>query len=397
MDLTITSEALENNFTIKLDGRLDSNSAASAEKTLSELCEPYPDAAIIIDAENLEYISSAGLRVLLKLKKQHSDIKVINVNNEVYEVFEMTGFLDIINISRRMRKFSVEGCELIGQGGFGKVYRYDGDTIIKVYRPEVSLDYIKRERECSRIAFKNGLPTAIAFDVVLVGDSYGVMYELMDADNLMSTILKHPDQEDTYIEKYAELAKQIHHQEMEGNELQPASEIFRSSMEPLSKWLTAEEIEHYDKMIDLIPHRNTLVHGDFHEKNVLVRNEELELIDMGDISIGHPLVELGCVYSTHIVLSQPVIGVSKEKGKELWEKFVKDYFGDLKPDTKERLEKVLSWIAALRRLPFLCMTANPGEKKELDAFVNSTKQQIFTNEEQLRSDFAALDAELFTN
>ena len=84
-------------------------------------------------------------------------------------------------------------------------------------------------------------------------------------------------------------------------------------------------------------------------------------------------------------------------GKELWEKFVKDYFGDLKPDTKERLEKVLSWIAALRRLPFLCMTANPGEKKELDAFVNSTKQQIFTNEEQLRSDFAALDAELFTN
>ena len=121
MDLTITSEALENNFTIKLDGRLDSNSAASAEKTLSELCEPYPDAAIIIDAENLEYISSAGLRVLLKLKKQHSDIKVINVNNEVYEVFEMTGFLDIINISRRMRKFSVEGCELIGQGGFGNV------------------------------------------------------------------------------------------------------------------------------------------------------------------------------------------------------------------------------------------------------------------------------------
>ena len=70
----------------------------------------------------------------------------------------------------------MEGCEVIGQGGLGMVYRYDGDSIIKVYRPEVSLDYIKRERECSQLAFTNGLPTAIAFDVVLTSqyfDSWG--------------------------------------------------------------------------------------------------------------------------------------------------------------------------------------------------------------------------------
>ena len=116
---------------------------------------------------------------------------------------------------------------------------------------------------------------------------------------------------------------------------------------------------------------------------------------MGDISIGHPLVELGCVYSTHIVLPQLVIGVSKEKGKELWDKFEKAYFGDLDSETRQRLEQVLGWIAALRRLPILCMTAKPGEKKELDAFVEETKQQIFIDKEQLRVEFEALNKKLF--
>ena len=381
---------------IKLDGRVDSTNAPELEKEIFDLCEKNPDVKVVVDAENLEYISSAGLRVLLKLKKERKDVEVINVSNDVYEIFEVTGFVDIMKIRRRLRQFSVDGCKMIGRGGFGKVYRYDPETIIKVYRPEVQMDYIERERECSSIAFKNGLPTAIAFDVIRVGDSYGVMYELMDADNLSSVIQSNPEQEDEYVRKYAELAKMIHHTKMEKGSLQPASEMFRSSMAPMGRWLSEEEIRHYDEMINVIPERDTLIHGEFHEKNILGRGGELEMIDMGDISQGHPLVELGCIYSSHLVFAEKVVDMPAEKGKEIWEKFLKYYFGDLKEETRKRLDRVMVWVAAMRRLPFLCMSLDPETASHLGFVIDKAKEEAFIDPESIKEEFAVLDKELFS-
>ena len=253
------------------------------------------------------------------------------------------------------------------------------------------MDYIERERACSQVAFKQGLPTAIAFDVVRVGDSYGVMYELMDADNLASTILNHPEEEDIYIKKYAELAKMMHNIEEKPGTLQPASEIFRSSMAPMSNWMTEEEISYYDSLIDVIPTRNTLIHGDYHEKNILVREGELEMIDMGDISQGHPMIELGCVYCSHSVFAERVIGMTPEKAMEVWNKFLLYYFGEIKEEVKPSFERVLTWIAAVRRLPFLCLS--PLSTKEL---IDSVKAEAFTDIDQIKKDFVILDQELFS-
>ena len=390
MSISISETITNDTLTIRLDGRVDSNNASIAEKEIFDICEKNPTEKVVLDLENLEYISSAGLRVILKLKKAKKDLVVINVNNDVYEIFEMTGFTDIMTINRRLRRFSVEGCKMIGQGGVGKIYRYDPETIIKVYRPEIQMDYIERERQCSQIAFKQGLPTAISFDVVRVGDSYGVMYELMDADNLASVILENPEEEDAYIKKYAELAKMVHSIKEKPGTLQPASEIFRSSMAPMSKWLNEEEIRYYDSLIDVIPKRDTFIHGDYHEKNIMVRDGELEMIDMGDISQGHPLIELGCLYSSHSALAERVIGMSTEKAMAVWEKFLFYYFGNLNPEVRTTLDRVLTWISALRRLPFLCMS--PYSTQEL---IDSVKAEVFTDIEAIKKDIAVLDQELF--
>lgn len=391
MSLQVSGTMEQDCLTIKVEGRVDSTNAPHLEKEIFDLCEQNPCEKVILDVENLEYISSAGLRVVLKVKKAKKDCEIINASNDIYEIFEMTGFTDMMKISRRLRRFSIEGCKMIGQGGVGKVYRYDPETIIKVYRPEIQMDYIERERSCSQVAFKQGLPTAIAFDVVRVGDSYGVMYELMEADNLASTILNHPQEEDIYIKKYAELAKMMHNIEEKPGTLQPASEIFRSSMAPMSNWMTEEEISYYDSLIDVIPTRNTLIHGDYHEKNILVREGELEMIDMGDISQGHPMIELGCVYCSHSVFAERVIGMTQEKAMEVWNKFLFYYFGEIKEEVKPSFERVLTWIAAIRRLPFLCLS--PLSTKEL---IDSVKAEAFTDIDQIKKDFDILDQELFS-
>lgn len=82
---------------LKIEGRLDTITAPDLDKQISEL----EIKGLVLDFENLDYISSAGLRVLLsnhkKFSKQES-MKVINVKEVVMEVFAMTGFADILNI-----------------------------------------------------------------------------------------------------------------------------------------------------------------------------------------------------------------------------------------------------------------------------------------------------------
>ena len=84
---------------IELVGRLDTTTAPALDKAISRDIEGTKK--LVIDFKSLEYISSAGLRVLLGAQKKMQKIgsmKVINVCEEVMEVFEMTGFADILTI-----------------------------------------------------------------------------------------------------------------------------------------------------------------------------------------------------------------------------------------------------------------------------------------------------------
>ena len=82
---------------VSLDGRLDTTTAPELESFFNANFEGVD--AIVIDCEKLAYISSAGLRVLLSVQKKFkSSLKLINVCELVMEVFEMTGFSDILVI-----------------------------------------------------------------------------------------------------------------------------------------------------------------------------------------------------------------------------------------------------------------------------------------------------------
>ena len=84
---------------IEVEGRLDTITAPSLEKEINENIQDIE--TLILDFSGLEYISSAGLRVLLSTQKKMQKrgvMKVINVGEEIMDVFEMTGFADILTI-----------------------------------------------------------------------------------------------------------------------------------------------------------------------------------------------------------------------------------------------------------------------------------------------------------
>lgn len=97
--MTISKKADGDKLIISLDGRLDTLTAPDLEKEVQKSLNGVGE--LIFDFEKLEYISSAGLRVLLAIERMMSDqgtMKVINANEIVREVFEVTGFRDIITV-----------------------------------------------------------------------------------------------------------------------------------------------------------------------------------------------------------------------------------------------------------------------------------------------------------
>lgn len=97
--LNIVTEAQADERTVKLSGRLDTTTAPELESLLKK---ELPDVkTLVFDMHELEYISSAGLRVLLSAQKtmnKQGEMLVRNPNSDLMDIFEVTGFVDILHI-----------------------------------------------------------------------------------------------------------------------------------------------------------------------------------------------------------------------------------------------------------------------------------------------------------
>ena len=100
--MTIQKDLADNTLTLAVEGRLDTTTAPELEAVLKENMDKVQ--ALVLDFSELEYISSAGLRVLLMAQKAMAakdGMKVTGVNPLIHEIFEVTGFTDILDIEEQ--------------------------------------------------------------------------------------------------------------------------------------------------------------------------------------------------------------------------------------------------------------------------------------------------------
>ncbi len=102
-ELKLKTNKEDDKLVISAEGRIDANTAVILDKELSAAVTQTK--ALVIDFDRLEYISSAGLRVLLgaskAMKKDGGDIKIINVGENIIEIFAVTGFLNKLDITKK--------------------------------------------------------------------------------------------------------------------------------------------------------------------------------------------------------------------------------------------------------------------------------------------------------
>ena len=289
------------NLIIALSGVIDSSNAAAVESKLKELYSEHPCNSIELDCDKLEYCTSAGLRVILRLKQSADDTVLTNVHTDLYNIFDMTGFTEMMEVHKAYRVISVEGCEVIGQGANGKVYRIDPDTIVKVYLNPDALPEIHRERELARLAFVAGVPTAIPYDVVRIeGGGYGSVFELLNATSYAKLLIRGEKTPDEVAEMSVRLLKLIHSKQVRSEILPDMKAVALDWACFLKDYLEAEQFEKLYSLISAVPEDAHLMHGDYHVKNVMLQNGESLLIDMDTLCHGHPIFELASMYNAYV-------------------------------------------------------------------------------------------------
>lgn len=337
--------------TIKLEGRITSENIGKIEEELFMEELPEDTKEVMIDATDLISISSAGLRCIIAFNKRYPDIPITvdNVSLMIYEIFEDTGFTMLFKVRKALRYIDITGLEELGKGMYGAVYRVDNESILKVFYRVNSRELIENVLKNVRLAFVNGIPTIIPFDMVKTNAGFGMVFELMSSDCIADLIHRDPEKIDFYAAEMAELAGTLAEKEFEEGALGSRKEMLRNEIESASLLLTAPERDELTKYIDAVPERNTAVHGDFHARNIYIYNGKPLLIDMDDFCQGHPIWDIACLYRVYPWLIEldrdtarelfdleagasyedfyyQVMHVNLEEGKKLWETFLEHYF-----------------------------------------------------------------------
>ena len=271
---------------------------------------------------------------------------------------------------KKYRDVSVEGCQLIGKGAKGEVYRYDDELVIKVYNQKNTYSDVEREISLSRQAFILGLPTAISFGIISVGNQYGAMYELVDSLPLSKYIEKNPEQADFYAKTMADLAHTIHSTKVTKEGMFPdCSKRIKAYIEEGIGTEDQETAQKCMALFDALPPSDTLLHGDFHTGNVFVQKGDPLLIDMDRISTGNPIVEISDLYYFYVVLGmedpsviEKFMGFSYQTAIEFFDSFLKYYMNTEDKQKLEEAKEKASLLCYSRMIRKLRKSGTPSEK-----------------------------------
>ncbi len=359
MENNVTYHSNGDELVICLNGRVDASNASEVEGKINAARAEIPGKTPVVDAEKLEYISSAGLRILLRLRKEERDMSVVNVSPEVYDILDMTGFTEMMTVKKAYRHLSVDGCEMIGKGANGAVYRYDEETIVKVYFNSDALPEIQRERELARKALVLGINTAIPYDVVRVGESYGTVMELLSATSLSKLIKKDPEHLELPLKYYVDMLKQIHGTQVQPGDMPDMKAVAVDWAAFVREHLPEDAGNKLYNMVSAVPEQHTMMHGDYHTNNIMVRDGEALLIDMDTLCMGHPIFELGSMFNAFVGFSEldysvilDFLGITHELAGEFWRRALAMY---LDTDDKSRIDevenkaKIIGYMRLLRR------------------------------------------------
>ena len=362
-----------------IKGAVDSSNMGYLDKALKKAQEEAAGGKIYVDLSEMSYISSAGLRTFLVYKNNGADLTLLNASNEVYEIFEITGFTTILDIQKRERVVSLKGSSYISRGAVGMVFKIGRDEIIKVFTDGSSKEQIQPSLDRVKAVFLAGVPSPISYDVVQVtdytdaiakaddipggpqhkinlpaegeGTVYGVIFEMMEGETLAKVMSKDPEHAEEYGRQYTEILKKLHSCRINDPAVPTVKELYEKRFDRLARFISDEEVKKLKAFVNSIPDADRCLHNDPHLFNVMVSHGAPMFIDLDDAASGHPVFDLVCHmtdYNAYLGMEKQNpgwlmehIGMDTEKLTNLWHRVLETYTGT---KDKEKLEKLEGFL-----------------------------------------------------
>jgi len=366
--MQVTRQRSGEKLVVTLSGRLDASTAPEFDASL----DLQGVRELILDFLECDFISSAGIRSIMKanqvMMKCSGTLSLRNVAPLVFEVFELTGLSAILPIQRRMREISLDGLELFSSGVCGECYRIDSETVVKLYKDGVAPDIAEQEKQFAKAAFVMGIPTAISYDVVTCGTRTGVIFEFIDAKLFSEVIRNDLESMDRYAKMLSDTAKTLHTAKGDTKILPNMKERLRGYIRDIGYLLAPEQSDLLLAKLETIPDDDHCVHFDLHSSNIMMQNGELIIIDMGDLSIGSYLFDIGLIY---LIYGIPELGISMlatkipvDQGVAFWDCFKKHYFADRTEEERRYFDDNKYFLASLRIIHVITFLTHVREEFE---------------------------------
>lgn len=354
------------NCLICLSGKIETNTSEEWKEKLNAIRDDHPQGRLILDLKGVNYISSAGLRVLLQLGKKeidrygkesdYSKIWIRNVADNIYDVMVVTGFIEMFIVSKPLAMMTVEGLPVIGVGASGKVYRIGSDRIVKVFGGIFDYTELEAERVHARTALIQSIPTAIPFEIVQTEEGLGLIFELVDAKSVTKAMLDDPANTEDYMRRFADLAHKVNSTECDPGRFHSIKDLYKSRILASAPYYKEGDADKLIRLIDNIPERHTMIHGDFHPGNVMINSDkEMFIIDMFELSYGHPMFDVmsmvGITHSWTLFAPQMATGyfsMTIDQLNEVYKYYIKYYFNGLSEQDRDIYGQILGKYSLIR-------------------------------------------------
>ena len=252
----------------------------------------------------------------------------------------------------------LEEGRIIGYGATSDVYLLPGGAVCKVFHPEFSIREIQRESCMAESAYRLGLRVPRPGGIVRAGDSVGILSEYVEGECLADILSKNPGRFCELFPRYLRELRRFHETKAASGDFVSAKALYLEKIRALygSDWYSPEELEKMERLVRSVPDRDTLIYGDYHPKNILVKNGELFFVDLGDICLGHPVFDFAMIANTHFIIpsanpsyAEKYFAVPPELMLELWSELFQRYFSGISSERQNTVRRGIMAFAVLRQ------------------------------------------------
>ena len=257
----------------------------------------------------------------------------------------------------KVRQIDLSGCELIGRGQCADVYKTEEGHAVKIFFETMPYESIIREYEKTCLTKSFGIHSVSCFGLVSWQGKTGIELELVKGTDLQTAMLHDVENSRDYGRRMAEEMKLIHSKTPDKDLFPPIHEFYLDCVGKClaDGWISQEEAGLVESCIRAIPVSDTMIHGDYHTRNIMVEDGELKLIDLADCMSGNPVYDLMItnLYLHFVPAYAPSLfdlffKITREQLNDCWDQFVRTYFDTCDEARINRINEILNVYSMLK-------------------------------------------------